>query len=130
MMKMHHPFIIKLFQTYQDENLVYMLLELVQGGELFSVMHPGSEFCWLPEAQVKFYAIAIADALAYMHRGKYVFRDLKPENVMIDRFGYPVVIDFGFAKYVPEKTYTLCGSKFGCAIIVLFCRVVLLAPYW
>jgi serine/threonine protein kinase/CRP-like cAMP-binding protein len=112
MMKMHHPFIIKLFQTYQDEHFVYMLLELVQGGELFSVMHPNAEFCCLPEAQVKFYALAIADALAYMHRGKYVFRDLKPENVMIDRFGYPVVIDFGFAKYVPEKTYTLCGSKF------------------
>jgi protein kinase A len=110
MMKMHHPFIIKLFQTYQDENFVYMLIELVQGGELFSVMHPGAECCCLPEAQVKFYAMAIADALAYMHRGKYVFRDLKPENVMIDRFGYPVVIDFGFAKYVPEKTYTLCGT--------------------
>jgi cAMP-dependent protein kinase regulator len=117
MMKMHHPFIIKLFQTYQDVHFVYMLLELVQGGELFSVMHPGAEFCCLPEAQVKFYAMAIADALAYMHRGKYVFRDLKPENVMIDRFGYPVVIDFGFAKYVPEKTYTLCGSK------LLLCRV-------
>jgi CRP-like cAMP-binding protein len=119
MMKMHHPFIIKLFQTYQDEHFVYMLLELVQGGELFSVMHPGAEFRCLPEAQVKFYAMAIADALAYMHRGKYVFRDLKPENVMIDQFGYPVVIDFGFAKYVPEKTYTLCGSK------LLLCRAVL-----
>jgi cAMP-dependent protein kinase regulator len=117
MMKMHHPFIIKLFQTYQDKNLVYMLLELVQGGELFSVMHPGAEFCCLPEAQVKFYAMAIADALAYMHRGKYVFRDLKPENVMIDRFGYPVVIDFGFAKYVPEKTYTLCGTVRYCCVV-------------
>jgi protein kinase A len=100
-----------------------MLLELVQGGELFSVMHPGAEFCCLPEAQVKFYAMAIADALAYMHRGKYVFRDLKPENVMIDRFGYPVVIDFGFAKYVPEKTYTLCGSKlFLCRAVLCCCR--------
>jgi cAMP-dependent protein kinase regulator len=119
MMKMHHPFIIKLFQTYQDEDLVYMLLDLVQGGELFSLMHPDAEFRCLPEAQVKFYAMAIADALAYMHRGKYVFRDLKPENVMIDEFGYPVVIDFGFVKYVPEKTYTLCGSK------LLLCRAVL-----
>jgi CRP-like cAMP-binding protein len=127
MMKMHHPFIIKLFQTYQDENLVYMLLELVQGGELFSVMHPDAEFRCLPEAQVKFYALAIVDALAYMHRGKYVFRDLKPENVMIDRFGYPVVIDFGFAKYVPEKTYTLCGSKFCCVFVLV---LVLLAKYW
>jgi protein kinase A len=100
-----------------------LLLELVQGGELFSVMHPGAEFCCLPEAQVKFYAMAIADALAYMHRGKYVFRDLKPENVMIDRFGYPVVIDFGFAKYVPEKTYTLCGSKlFLCRAVLCCCR--------
>jgi cAMP-dependent protein kinase regulator len=123
MMQMNHPFIIKLFQSYQDKDLVYMLLELVQGGELFSVMHPDNDFCRLPETQVKFYAMAIADALAYMHRGKYVFRDLKPENVMIDRFGYPVVIDFGFAKYVPEKTYTLCGSKLllNCAVLFAKC---------
>jgi serine/threonine protein kinase len=110
MMKMHHPFIIKLFQTYQDEDLAYMLLDLV---------HPDAEFRCLPKAQVKFNAMAIADALAYMHRGKYVFRYLKPENVMIDQFGYPVVIDFGFVKYVPEKAYTLCGSK------LLLCRAVL-----
>jgi CRP-like cAMP-binding protein len=115
MMKMHHPFIIKLFQTYQDENFVYMLQEMGQGGELFSVMADISDddttkFRRIPEPQVKFYTIAIADALAYLHRGKYVFRDLKPENVMIDRFGYPVVIDFGFCKYVSEKTYTLCGT--------------------
>jgi hypothetical protein len=49
-------------QTYQDEHFVYMLLELVQ--ELFSVMHPGADLCCLPEAQVKFYAMAIADALS------------------------------------------------------------------
>lgn len=108
MMKMHHPFIIKLFATYQDDNLLYMLEELVQGGELFSLMHPGTGKDGLPEDQARFYAVCIADALAYMHRGKYVFRDLKPENVLIDRHGYPVVIDFGFAKYVPGKTYTLC----------------------
>jgi serine/threonine protein kinase len=87
--------------------MVYMLEALVQGGELFSIMHSDTEVQGLPEAQVKFYAIGIADALAYMHRRKYVFRDLKPENVMIDRRGYPIIIDFGFAKYVPEITYTL-----------------------
>lgn len=99
MQKMRHPFIINLVKTYQDENLVYILLELVQGGELFSVLHQGDE-SGLPEAQAKFYSLGIADALAFMHRGKYVvssslvvcspsdclltvfgqFRDLKPES--------------------------------------------------
>jgi len=109
MTKMNHPFIIKLFATYQDAHFLYMLEELVQGGELFSLMHPGDKD-GLPEAQARFYAVAIADALAYMHRGKFVFRDLKPENILIDRFGYPTIIDFGFAKHVPDKTYTLCGT--------------------
>jgi protein kinase A len=85
-----------------------MLLELVQGGELFSVMHPGADLCF--PARRRSSSTWLLQMRFYMHRGKYVFRDLKPENVMIDRFGYPV-IDFGFAKYVPEKTYTLCGSK-------------------
>ena len=45
-----------------------------------------------------------------MHRRGYVYRDLKPENVMISEKGYPVIIDFGFAKYVEDKTFTLCGT--------------------
>jgi Protein kinase domain len=109
MAKMRHPFIAKLFNTYQDDYFIYVLLEMIPGGELFSIMHEiGLER--LPEDQAKFYALGICDALAYMHHGKYVFRDLKPENVLIDAKGYPVIIDFGFAKYVPDKTYTLCGK--------------------
>jgi len=112
MMSLHHPFIIKLFTSYQDENLVYLLQELVQGGELFSLMHPNTdeETVKMPDESAKFYGVAVADALAYMHRRKIVFRDLKSENVMIDRHGYPIIIDFGFAKYVPDKTFTLCGT--------------------
>ena len=109
--ELKHPFIITLLKTYQDKDFLYSLMNLVQGGELFSVMHSKEEEkVQIPEPQAMFYALALADALAFLHRHKYVYRDLKPENVVIDREGYPVLIDLGFAKKVLDKTYTLCGT--------------------
>lgn len=108
---LRHPFIIRQYKTYQDEDFLYTVMEFVQGGELFSIMHTDEEASVvLSEDQVRFYTLGIADALACMHRRKVVFRDLKPENIMIDEKGYPVVIDFGFAKVVTDKTFTLCGT--------------------
>lgn len=109
MAKMNHPFLIRLVNTYQDDKFVYMLLGLVQGGELYSVIH-GPRRHGLPDKDAKFYAAGIAEGLAYMHRRGFVYRDLKPENVLIDARGYCVIVDFGFAKYVEDKTYTLCGT--------------------
>jgi len=106
----NHPFIVKLYNTYQDKAFVYMLMEFVQGGELFSVMNSAKGRVKLKESQAKFYALAVADVLAYLHSKKYVYRDLKPENILIDAMGYPKLIDFGFAKKVLDKTYTLCGT--------------------
>jgi protein kinase A len=109
MSQMQHPFLVGLVKTFQDDKFVYILLPMLQGGELFSVLHDRDQM-GLPESQARFYALAVADALAYMHSRKCVYRDLKPENVMIDNEGYPVIVDFGFAKYVEDKTYTLCGT--------------------
>ena len=107
---MKHPFLIQLHTTYQDKMFVYMVLDFIQGGELFTLMHEDDSFT-ITEPQAKFYALCIADVIAYLHRGKYVYRDLKPENIMIDALGYVKLIDFGFCKYLlAEKTYTLCGT--------------------
>ena len=99
-----HPFIIQLLKTYQDEDFVYSVMDFVQGGELFSIMNTGEGKIPVSEDQARFYGLGIADALAYMHRLNIAYRDLKPENVMIDETGYPVLIDFGFAKICPETT--------------------------
>jgi protein kinase A len=109
MSQLKSPFLIRLVQTYQDEQFIYMLLGLVQGGELYSVLH--TDGCdGVKEGDAKFYSAGILEGLAYMHRRQIVYRDLKPENVMIAYGGYPVLIDLGFAKIVETKSYTLCGT--------------------
>uniref|UniRef100_A0A7S2VZA2 cGMP-dependent protein kinase n=1 Tax=Eucampia antarctica TaxID=49252 RepID=A0A7S2VZA2_9STRA len=109
MAMLNHPFIIKLVNTYQDSESLYMLLPLVQGGELFSMLHQVNDGK-LPESHAKFYAATILEGLAYMHKRNILYRDLKPENILIGLDGYPVIVDMGFAKAVIDKTYTLCGT--------------------
>jgi cGMP-dependent protein kinase len=109
MMCCNHPFILRLFQTFKDPRKLYMLLEFVQGGELFSVLHtPQND--GVPDPQAKFYGAGILLALSYMHSKNIAYRDMKPENCLIDSLGYPKVVDFGFSKVIEDKTYTLCGT--------------------
>jgi serine/threonine protein kinase len=102
-----HPFVLELFQTFQDRDFLYMLLEFVQGGELFSIMQEKYRFPLYP---TMFYSACIVDVFEHVHSLNVVYRDLKPENVLVDRLGYVKLADFGFAKRVFDKTYTLCGT--------------------
>ena len=60
--------------------------------------------------QLRFYAVEIACVYEYLHNILVVYRDLKPENILIDDSGHVKLIDFGFAKIVDGRTYTLCGT--------------------
>jgi len=106
-----HPNILKLHQTFKDAKNLYLLMELAQGGELFSYLHCSDrEHEYLPEADACFYASNVLMALEYLHQRDIVYRDLKPENLLLDTRGYIKVADFGFAKVVTNRTYTLCGT--------------------
>jgi protein kinase A len=110
MARLDHPFVCKLVNTFQDDACIYMLLSLIQGGELLNLIQGGEMHGGLPEIATKFYAAGILEGLTYMHRRHIVYRDLKPENVLLDSDGYPVIVDFGFSKVVTDKTYTFCGT--------------------
>merc|ERR1711933_350803 len=109
MASLEHPFVVNLVSTFQDERALYMLIELVQGGELFSVIHTETRD-GIPNANSRFYAACILESLSHLHHRSICYRDLKPENILIDQRGYCVLVDLGFAKVVVDKTYTLCGT--------------------
>lgn len=105
--RISHPFIVNLYAHFQDEAYLYMLMEYVIGGELFSQLRKVGRFS---NDTSKFYSAEIVMALAYLHDKKIVYRDLKPENLLIDKDGHMKITDFGFAKVVEGRTWTLCGT--------------------
>ncbi|GAW19232.1 hypothetical protein ANO14919_087170 [Xylariales sp. No.14919] len=102
-----HPFLITLWGTFQDARNLYMVMDFVEGGELFSLLRKSGRF---PNPVAKFYAAEVTLALEYLHSRNIIYRDLKPENLLLDRHGHLKITDFGFAKRVPDKTWTLCGT--------------------
>ncbi|GFR97189.1 cAMP-dependent protein kinase catalytic subunit [Elysia marginata] len=84
-----------------------MLMEYVPGGELFSYLRSSGRFS---SSAGNFYASEIIVALDYLHSKSIVYRDLKPENLLLDADGHLKITDFGFAKIVEDRTWTLCGT--------------------
>jgi len=102
-----HPFIIFLACTFQDPKFLYLVLEYVVGGEFFTHLRNQGQ---LGASEAKFYAAQVAAIFEYLHEQDFIYRDLKPENLLLDKHGYIKITDFGFAKQVVFKTYTLCGT--------------------
>ncbi|CAH1782276.1 unnamed protein product [Owenia fusiformis] len=105
--QLQHPFIVTLFWSYHTNTFLYMLLEFVPGGELFSYLRNAGRF---NSATSQFYCCEIVCALEYLHSKSIIYRDLKPENLLLDREGHLKITDFGFAKVLKDRTWTLCGT--------------------
>lgn len=113
-----HLLILALEGTYQDANTLYMLLELIPGGELWALLHgeerviASTPLGGISAPSAKFYASNVLAAIEFMHSKNVAYRDLKPENLVLDNEGYLKIIDLGFAKIINpgEKSNTLCGT--------------------
>lgn len=104
---LHHPNIVTVYGSFQDENFLYIMMEFIAGGEVFSHLRTNQFFD--PDT-VRFYAAEVFMVFEEMHKNNIVYRDLKPENLLFDAGGHIKFIDFGFAKQIDERTYTLCGT--------------------
>ena len=109
MAKMHHPFICNLHGLYQDSRNLYMLEDFLQFGELLNVL---KKFKRLDGNMTRFYAAQIVEVFEHIHSMDLIYRDLKPENVLLMNNGYVKLTDFGFVKKIKpwDRTYTLCGT--------------------
>ena len=102
-----HPFVITFGGFTQDDRNLYLALELINGGELFTYLRGVGRF---PVDQARVYIAQIVLIFDYLHNKNIIYRDLKPENILIHKSGFLKLTDFGFAKIVEGRTYTLCGT--------------------
>ena len=93
--KLDNPFIIKLHYAFQTVDKLYFILDFINGGELYSHMWDQIRF---KESKVRFYACEILIGLKAMHDNGIIYRDLKPNNILIDHTGHIKLIDFGLSK--------------------------------
>ncbi|KXJ74903.1 hypothetical protein RP20_CCG012738 [Aedes albopictus] len=109
MLSCHSPFITRLYRTYRDDKFVYMLLEACLGGEVWTILRDRSYF---EDSTAKFIVGCVLKAFEFLHARGIVYRDLKPENLLLDSRGYVKLVDFGFAKFIgySSKTWTFCGT--------------------
>ncbi|KAF5282826.1 hypothetical protein FQR65_LT02824 [Abscondita terminalis] len=110
-MSCNSPFIVRMYKTMTNNKYIYFLMETCLGGDLWLLLQKqkGRRF---DESTARFYSASALEALVYLHNRNIVYRDLKPENLLLDSKGYLKLTDFGFAKELDpsSRTYTFAGT--------------------
>lgn len=103
------PLLMRFYKSLRDENHIYFLVEYIKGMELFDVIR---EIGLLNTYDSQFYTASLLLCMEYLHSHSIIYRDIKPENIMVNHEGYIKLIDMGTAKYLKNKnrTFTIIGT--------------------
>lgn len=105
--KVAHPRIVNLLATMQDEDSIYLIMEYISGGEIFSHLRQRNTF---DLDTARYYVAQLITAISKLHSEGIAYRDIKPENLLLDKSGQLKMTDFGFAKKIDDISFTLCGT--------------------
>ena len=108
LLKTDHPFIMKMVKYLKNENYIFFINEYIKGKELWDVIR---DIGLLNKEQTQFYIASILLAINHLHKKKIIYRDIKPENVMVNVKGYIKIIDFGTVKEIEDRTSTIIGTS-------------------
>lgn len=104
-------YVVQMYTAFQDRKILYIVLEYMRGGEIYTFMCKHGVFKVPAEiASAQYMAASLILGLEYLHSKSIVYRDMKPENILLDERGCIKLADFGLAKIIQDKTYTLCGT--------------------
>ena len=102
-----HPSITRFLNSNHDEKYIYMAFEFIPGGDLFTLLKTENKFS-LDKTQ--FYSGQVLFVLQYLHSKNIVYRNLKLENILINKNGYVKLCNFRLSKVIKDRTYTMCGT--------------------
>ena len=108
LLKIDHPFIMKMVKYLKNDNYIFFINEYIKGKELWEVIR---DIGLLNKEQTQYYGGSILLAIDYLHKQKIIYRDIKPENVMVSVKGYIKIIDFGTVKEIQDRTSTIIGTS-------------------
>ena len=110
LLKLDHPFIMKLVRTFKNETYIFFLTEFIDGMSLGKYLYTKTHNQFLNKYETQFYIAFLLIVLDYLNARSIVHRDLKPDNIVIDTNGYLKVIDFGSAFTIKNFTSTITGT--------------------
>lgn len=123
-----HMFILKSIKSFEDPTHIYFLTEFIRGMDMFDVLR---RLGLVSDEDTKFYIASLILILEHLHERNIVYRDLKPENLIVDDSGYLKLVDFGTAKILKGRTYTVLGTPhYMSPEVILGKGYNCLADYW
>jgi serine/threonine protein kinase len=108
LLMMENDCIVKLYNTFKDDQTLYFLLEACVVGDLYLALNQ-HDLYGKPECAA-YYSAVVINSFEYIHSKRVVYRDLKPENILLNDKGEAKLCDMGIAKVVVGRTYTMCGT--------------------
>ena len=106
--KLHHPFIVNMHYAFQDKDNLYLVMDMLSGGDL---RYHISRYRRFSEEQTRFFIACMIYSLEYIHSNNVIHRDIKPENFVLDDKGYVRITDFGIAKEnMPDNSSETSGT--------------------